>query len=159
MLVVFLFFSSFSRNLFRQFSHWTNYLVLLPRWKLYFNSRPWTESTKAFRCLTPTQKTGITKLHWELCCLFFTFSVGTVLSAQILSTSPSLPLPAKETPWSFSPEEHVWFHEYWKLPFTVPLIFVPHRRQMGWAVPGRVVSVGRWKATCWAQATSQLCRL
>lgn len=130
------------------------YLALLPRWKLYFHSRSWTESAKPFRCLTIIGTTGITKFHSELCWLFFAFSVGTALSGQILSTSRSSPLPAKAVPWSFSPEEHVWLHRYWKLHFTIPLIFMPHRRQTGWAVPGWVASVGSWKAARWAQATS-----
>lgn len=55
-------------------------------------------------------------LHWELCWLFFTFSVSIALSGQILSTSHSQPLPAKEIPWNIFPEEHVWFHRYWHCP-------------------------------------------
>lgn len=73
-------------------------------------------------------------LHWEVCWLFFTFSVSTALSVQILSTSHSQPLPAKETPWNIFLEEHVWFHRYWQLPTQALFLAM---QGMGWTCQGQ----------------------
>lgn len=100
------------------------YLVPLT---LHISSRSWTEAAKAFWSMIPTRTTGITPSTENYADYFSLFQWA--LHYQVRFFPPLMPSHSLQRKYHgiFFPEEHVWFHTYWKLPTQV-LSFPLHAR-------------------------------